>query len=184
MSVRSSLSSPRAQRRLLWIGSAVVAIGVALGLVLVVGDTGSKEQEAVSDEPAVVVNSGPKAPLPREARKVAGEFILTTVTRKDLARGWSLAHPALREGLTKQQWLSGDIPVVPYPVSSTDPAPMSVEESYKNSAVMRVALSPEKGAAGVKPQMFFIGVRKFHGHWLVDYWGPYSTVPIPSSSAS
>lgn len=183
MGIRSTLSSPRAQRRLLWLGSAVVAVGVALGLVFVVGDTGAKTEEVVSKEPAVVVNEGPKAPLPREARRVAGEFILTTVTRKDLARGWELTHPAFREGLTKKQWLSGDIPVVPYPVSSTEPAPMSVEESYANSAVMRVSLAPEKGSS-VKPQLFFIGVRKFDGQWKVDYWGPYSTVPVPSSSAS
>lgn len=183
MGVRSSLSSPRAQRRLLWLGSAVVVVGVALGLVFAVGDTGTKTNEVISDEPAVVVNGGPKAPLPRAARRVAGEFILTTVTRKDLARGWQLAHPSLREGMTKQQWLTGDIPIVPYPVSSTATAPMSVEESYKDHALMRVALSPEKGSS-VKPQLFFIGVRKFHGQWRVDYWGPYATVPIPSSSAS
>ena len=30
--------------------------------------------------------------------------------------------------------------------------------------------------------IFFIGVRKFQGQWLVDYWGPYSTVPVPSSN--
>jgi hypothetical protein len=183
MSVRSSLSSPRAQRRLLWLGGSAVAVAVAVGLVAVVGDTGTNTTEVISDEPAVVVNGGPKAPLPREARRVAGEFILTTVTRKNLARGWEIAHPALREGMTKQEWLKGDIPIVPYPVSSTATVPMSVEESYKDHAIMRVALSPEKGVS-VKPQLFFIGVRKFHGQWRVDYWGPYATVPIPSSSAS
>lgn len=183
MSLRSSLSSPRAQRRLLWVGSIAVAAAVATGLVVLVGDTGTSAPEVISNEPAVVSNEGPKAPLPREARVVAGEFILTAVKRKNLERGWELTHPTLREGLTKKQWLTGDIPVVPYPVSSTEPAPMSVEESYANSAIMRVALAPEKGS-DVKPQIFFIGVRKFKGDWLVDYWGPYSTVPVPSSSAS
>jgi hypothetical protein len=183
MSLRSSLTSPRTQRRLLWLGSAVIVVGVAAGLVFVIGDSGTKTKEVVSDEPAVVVDGGPKAPLPREARKVAGEFILTTVTRKNLARGWELTHPTLKEGMTKREWLTGDIPIVPYPVSPTDTAPMSVEESFKDHAIMRVALSPEKGST-VKPQLFFIGVRKFHGQWRVDYWGPYATVPVPSASAS
>ena len=181
MSVRSTLSSPKAQRRLLWIGSFVVAVGVAIAVVVIVGDTGTARPEVIEQEPAVIVNEGPKAPLPREARKVAGEFILTAVNRKNLERGWQLTHPTLREGLTKKEWLTGNIPVVPYPVSATDPAPMSVEESYANSAIMRVALAPEKGS-DVKPQIFFIGVRKFQGQWLVDYWGPYSTVPVPSSN--
>jgi hypothetical protein len=183
MSLRSSLTSARAQRRLLWIGSAVVAVAVAAGLVLALGTTTNTTADVVSDEPAVIVNGGAKAPLPRAARKVAGEFILTTVTRKDLARGWEITHPSLREGMTKQEWLKGDIPIVPYPVSTTDTAPMSVEESYKDHAIMRVALSAEKGT-NVKPQLFFIGVRKFHGQWRVDYWGPYATVPVPSASAS
>jgi hypothetical protein len=183
MSFRSSLSSARTQRRLLWVGSAVVAVAVAAGLVVALGTTTNTTPDVVSDEPAVIVDGGAKAPLPRAARKVAGEFILTTVTRKDLARGWEITHPSLREGMTRQEWLSGNIPIVPYPVSSTDSAPMSVEESFADHAIMRVALSPEKGAT-VKPQLFFIGVRKFHGQWRVDYWGPYATVPVPSSSAS
>jgi hypothetical protein len=183
MSLRSTLSTPRAQRRLLWIGSILVAVAVAVGLVVAVGDTGTKTPEVISDEPAIVANDGPKAPLPREARKVAGEFILTAVTRRNLERGWQLSHPSLREGISKQEWLSGNIPIVPYPVSSSEPAPMSVEESYAESAIMRVSLAPEKGSE-VKPQIFFIGVRKLKGQWLVDYWGPYATVPVPSSSAS
>jgi hypothetical protein len=181
MSFRSTMSSPKAQRRLLWIGSAVIVVAVAAAVVVLVGDTGTARPEVIEQAPAVISQEGPKAPLPREARKVAGEFILTAVNRKNLARSWELTHPILREGLTKKEWLTGNIPVVPYPVSSTEPAPMSVEESYENSAIMRVALAPEKGS-DVKPQIFFIGVRKFKGQWLVDYWGPYATVPVPSAN--
>ena len=181
MSFRSTMSSPKATRRLLWIGSVVIAVAVAAAVVVLVGDTGTARPEVIEQEPAILSQEGPKAPLPREARKVAGEFILTAVNRKNLERGWQLTHPLLREGMTKQEWLTGNIPIVPYPVSSTDPAPMSVEESYADSAIMRVALAPEKGS-DVKPQIFFIGVRKFQGHWLVDYWGPYATVPIPSNN--
>lgn len=166
---------------MLWIGSIVLAVAVAVGVVVLVGDTGTARPEVIEQEPAIVSQEGPKAPLPREARRVAGEFILTAVNRKDLERGWQLTHPTLREGITKKEWLTGNIPVVPYPVSDTEAAPMSVEESYAESAVMRVALAPEKGS-DVKPQIFFIGVRKFNGTWLVDYWGPYATVPIPSNN--
>src|SRR5262245_19594486 len=132
MSFRSTMSSPKAQRRLLWVGSVVIAVGVAVAVVILVGDTGTARPEVIEQEPAIVSQEGPKAPLPKEARKVAGEFILTAVNRKNLARSWDITHPTLREGLTKKEWLTGNIPVVPYPVSSTDPAPMSVEESYAN----------------------------------------------------
>lgn len=179
--------SPRTQRRLLWIGLPALAAAVALGIVIGIGDTGAKVPDQLSNEPAVVIQQEKKAPLEAGARKVAGEFILTAVARRNLGRSWELTHPNLREGYTRKQWLTGDIPIVPYPVSSTEAAPLSVEESYENSAVMRVALAPERGS-DVKPQIFWIGVRavgKGAGrHWLVDYWAPYSTVGVPSNSAS
>jgi hypothetical protein len=187
MSLRESLRSPRTQRRLLWIGMAVLTVGVAGGIVIGVGDTGRKIDDPLTNEPAVVPVQQKKAPLEAGARKVAAEFVLTAVARRDLGRSWELTHPTLRDGYTKAQWLTGEIPVVPFPVSRTEPSPMSIEESYENSAVMRVALSPAKGS-GVKSQIFWIGVRAVgkgsDRRWLVDYWAPYSTIPVPSASAS
>jgi hypothetical protein len=187
MSLRESLRSPRTQRRLLWIGLPVLAFGVAGAIVLGIGDTGSKVEDRLTNEPAVVPVQEKKAPLASAARKAAGEFILTAVARRNLGRSWELTHPTLREGFTRAQWLTGDIPIVPYPVSRTEPSPMSVEESHENSAVMRVALAPEKGSE-VKSQIFWIGVRAVgkgaDRRWLVDYWAPYTTIPVPSANAS
>lgn len=187
MSLGESLRSPRTQRRLLWIGMPVLALGVAGAIVAGIGDTGRKVDDSLTNEPAVVPVKEKKAPLAPAARKAAGEFILTAVARRDLGRSWELTHPTLRAGLTKAQWLTGDIPVVPYPVSRTEPSPMSVEESHENFAVMRVALAPEKGS-GVKSQIFWIGVRAVgegsNRRWLVDYWAPYTTIPVPSANAS
>lgn len=187
MSLQDRLRSPKTQRRLLWVGLPALAAVVAVAIVIGIGDTGTKVPDVMSNEPAVVIEQEKKAPLEPGARKVAGEFILTAVARRDLGRSWELTHPKLREGYTRAQWLTGEIPIVPYPVSRTEPAPLSVEESYENSAVMRVALAPERGS-DVKPQIFWIGVRAVgegkKRHWLVDYWAPYSTVGVPSNSAS
>ena len=43
------------------------------------------------------------------------EFVRTAVRRNDLAASWHLIHPNLKQGMTKEQWLTGDIPVVPFP---------------------------------------------------------------------
>ena len=63
-------------------------------------------------------------------------------------------------------------------------ATFKVDESYPDEAILEVALLP-KDSAKVKPQIFFIGLKKFgsgaNAKWLVDYWAPYAPPPIPSA---
>jgi len=40
------------------------------------------------------------------------EFVRTAVRRQDLGASWPLVHPALKQGLSRKQWLTGAIPVV------------------------------------------------------------------------
>jgi hypothetical protein len=159
---------------LLLLVAGVVAVTVAW-----VGDTGTSQERPVSEEPAQVFTPRKQVPLEPEARRVAGRFILTAVARRDLGESYGLAHPELRQGLTRREWLTGDIPVVYFPVAEIDGATFKVDESYADEAILQVALLP-KASSKLQPQVFYIGLKKNEGRWLVHYWVPRGAPPVPS----
>jgi hypothetical protein len=173
--------SARLRRRALWglVGASVCA-GVALVLVLA-PDTDAPPQR-LSNVPAQEPERQVKAPLPQEARRVAVRFIQTAVARENLEEAWTLVGPNLRGGLTRKEWLTGNNPVVPYPIDQLDIAPYKVDESYERSALLEVALLPRKGA-GVRAQVFFLGLVKLgagkNARWVVDNWVPRAAAVTP-----
>ena len=86
-------------------------------------------------------------------------------------------------GFTLEQWKTGAIPVIPYPADTSSPAPVKIDYSYKNKALLVVILLPKHGIK-MKPQTFLLGLSAFgHGknrHWLVDYWAPFGAPKIPT----
>jgi hypothetical protein len=52
---------------------------------------------------------------PPEAEAVAKEWIAASMTRDDLARSWDLLAEVWRAKYTREEWLTGVIPVVPLP---------------------------------------------------------------------
>jgi hypothetical protein len=160
-------------------GLILVAGVVAFGVTWI-GDTGTSQEAPLSNEPAQVFTPRRQVPLDTEARKVAGRFILTAVARANLAASYELAHPELRQGLTKREWLTGDIPVVYYPAQAIETATFKVDESYPDEAILEVALLP-KDPERVKPQIFYIGLKKSGSRWQVYYWVPRAAAAVPSA---
>ena len=154
--------------------------GVVAFTVAYLGDTGTSQETPLSDAPAQVFSPRKQIPLEKEAWRVAGRFILTAVARENLGESYELAHPELRQGLTKRQWLTGNIPVVYYPAKAIETATFKVDESYANEAILEVALLP-KESAKVKPQIFFIGLKKAGNRWRVNYWVPRAAPAVPSA---
>jgi len=130
----------------------------------------------------------PKKPkldaVPKAARRVAGEFILSAVGREDMEKAWRLTHPDLKQGLTKKEWLSGNIPVQYYPSDSIDTASFSVDEITAKEIFLRVLVIPKKQAK-IKPQVFAIGLSAEGAgakkSWLVHYWAPIASIPVPAA---
>jgi hypothetical protein len=188
------LNSPRFVRRVSWIAALVFVAGVVAFAIAYFGNTADSTSVPVrSDEPAQGVQAVRKTvPLDRQARVVAGEFILTAVQRdvpeatlrKNLRKAWTLlaATSPLRDcgghECTMKEWLSGDIPVQPYPAAALDKASFSIEESYADEVVLQVALLPKDGA-NVAGQIFWIDLLKRDGKWLVNEWSPRVIVPVP-----
>jgi hypothetical protein len=169
------LNSRSLNRALPWIAGAVLLLGVlAFWQTQVRSDD---TPETFSSEPATDVAGEKTVPLPPEARQIAVRFIKTAVVRKNLREAWAISGPGIRQDLTLREWMSGEIPVVPYPDAA-------VEESYPNDVSLSVVMQPKRGSKE-KPQIFFIGLKKFgsgaDAKWLVDYWAPYAPPPIPSA---
>ncbi len=165
----------------MWAG---VGVGVcaAVALALVFGPNTNAPEERFSSTPAEEPAPQVKAPLPQEARRVAVRFIQTAVARENLEEAWMLVGPTLRGGLTRKEWLTGDNPVVPFPIDKLEVAPYKVDESYETSALLEVALLPRKGS-GVRAQVFFLGLTKVgtgtQARWVVDNWVPRASAPVP-----
>jgi hypothetical protein len=184
MTATSRLSSPRFQRRLFWIGGSALLVGVVVGGIAFLWPTPKSETTPVTSHPAQIAPSQTTVPLEAAAKVVGERFIETAVARRNLAESWKITAPALRGDFTLARWKTGAIPVIPYPADTSKPAPVKIDYSYKNRALLMVLLVPRKGVT-MKPQLFLLGLHAFgqgkNRHWLVDYWAPYGAPKIPQS---
>lgn len=177
-----NVKSPRNQRYLLWISGFILAAGIAAVLIVFLRNTGHSESAPFTNKPVDTVTTPTKVKLEPAAREVAGRFILTAVQRKGLDEAWKLVGPGIRQGMSYKEWLKGTIPVVPF----LDPikiAPMKVDLSEKNHAILEVILIPK--SSKVKPQIFTLDVNKVgkgkDAHWVVNSWAPRSMPTIPNN---
>lgn len=173
--------SPRLRRRLALIGAGALA-ATLVTVAFTLGPNRDAPPEHFSSTPAFTPEPQVKAPLSPEARRVAVRFVQTAVAREHLDEAWELVGPNLRGGLTRKQWLTGEIPVVPYPLQKLDVAPYKIDASFTTSALLEIALLPRKGS-GIRAQVFFLELKKVgHGknaHWVVDNWVPRAGVVVP-----
>jgi hypothetical protein len=144
--------------------------------------------------PQVISKTPPKAPVKEKSvplgavpKSVAQQFVLNAVGRKNLAAAWKISGPNVRGGLTHTEWMTGNIPVVPYPIASLKFAPFKLDYSYRNEALLEVAMLPKAGAK-IKPQIFFLQLKRMAGaggkrHWVVDNWVPRSSALVPRGNS-
>jgi hypothetical protein len=173
------LSSPRLRRRLLWAGTGLAAAG-AVALAVVLWPREQKEPVVAAPDGTGVVlevsESAPEVPLTAATRaavlEVAQRFLTTAVVRDDLAASWELAHPDLRQGMTRREWTAGDIPVVPYPVDS---ARWRLGYSQEGTVGLEVYVLPKAGSR-VRPMVFDMEMKSSGSgpsqRWLVSTWAP------------
>lgn len=177
------LQSRRNRRWIFLVSLIVLVAGVAAFTIRFFGNTAESLESPKSNEPAQIYKARKQIPLDREARRVAGRFILTAVPRKHLAESYDLTHPELRQGLSRKEWLTGNIPVTYYPADELETATFKVDESYPDQAILEVALLPK--AKDIKPQIFYIGLKKTGSgdaaSWKVNYWVPRAAPAVPNA---
>ena len=106
-----------------------VALGVA-ALLLVVGlvvffQSRTDSGPAPTQSAAPPVQTAPASNLKKggtlepDVRRVAARFLETAVGRTQLADAWDLATPELRSGVSRAEWMTGALPVPPFPVQGS-----------------------------------------------------------------
>ena len=178
-----NLKSPRNQRYLLWASGIVLAAGIAVFLIVFLRNTGSTEQEHFTNKPVQKVSTPKKAPLEPAVRVVAGKFILTAVQRKNLGQAWTLSGPGIRQDLTRKEWLTGNIPVIPFlkPIKLTS---LKVDLSSKNYALIELLLVPKQGRAEIYDMELIKVGNGDQAHWVVNSWVPRARPAIPNNPSS
>jgi hypothetical protein len=163
-----------------WISGLVLVAGIVAFLIVFFGNTAKTEESTpVTPGKPAVVKPEKSVPVPREAKLVAGRFILTAVQRKHLDVAWTLAGRQIRQGLTHKQWMTGNIPVVPW-FGTIGVTPLSVDYSHAKEVAFTIVIAPKKGTKGT-PDTFKMVLQRFGKRWLVQEWVPYEPPPIPSN---
>jgi hypothetical protein len=124
-------------------------------------------------------------PVPPAVKKLAVEFIRTAVARKNLNAAYDMVGPSIKQGMSRAEWNTGNIAVIPFPIDKLDYAPFKVDYAHSGDVLMEIALLTKDGS-GVKGQTFFINVKKFgkgdNARWLVDNWVPRGSAPVPDGT--
>jgi hypothetical protein len=180
------LHSYRWRRRLI-IAAVVVAVAAPLGYLAVrftthaesTAPTGPNlsDQQLGQQEKRAPLTAAKK----RQIRRVLAEFMSTAVARRHVADSWKLVGPNLRQGLTRREWSTGDIPVQPFPVAKRGLGTWQVlEYSYTNVVGLEVLMWPKAGS-GESPLSADVELVRGHdGRWRVDYFLPkkYHGTPV------
>jgi hypothetical protein len=161
------------------LGTAAGAVALAVILLPSVDPPLVPKGEALQDEPTAA-DIAPNEPAPlkttpairRELLRTARIFIETSVGRDHPERSWQFVDESFRQGLTRAQWTTGNIPVVPFPVASV--TYWKIDEANVRHVLLEMVLAPKPGS-GLVSKTFVMDMRHSNGprHWLVASWTPY-----------
>jgi hypothetical protein len=197
--VSEALSSPRFNRILLWVSALVLMAGVAVLVAKLAGG---------SDKTSLNPQEGFKPALPEKqipltnaqgqqikkfqqldpaTRTTIRKFLGTAVAREHLDRSWATIAPSMREGYTYREWANAKaLPVVPYLNVDLNTVQYYLDYASTKEILLEVGLSvrPEiTGEERTRPVAFQLGLspvgKGANKRWLVSYWMPRWTPPIP-----
>jgi hypothetical protein len=179
--VRRLLSSPRRRRRLLWtLPVIVLVVGVAVMLAFLRNTANFREtfypgEPQVYHEPKTVALTKDEL---EEVHSVAVQFMESAVRRSHPEDAFDIVTPSLRQGMTIEEWKTGDIPAQPYPIDTPSAAKWKVAYQYQGDVMLAFAVLPtrEAMAQGIRPMAFSMELKQLGTEkgrrWLVDSWVP------------
>jgi hypothetical protein len=114
----------------------------------------------------------------------AANFVTHAVARRKVEQAYDLAAPSLRGGLTRAQWRTGTIPVVPFPVGE---ARWRLEYSDEDAIGLQVLLMPAPKSR-LRPELFDMELAPFgrgaNEKFLVTSWTPRGVAGAGASAPS
>ena len=190
--IQTALSSARFNRMLLWLGVVVFAAGA---LALVFAFAGG------SDTTSAKPDKGFHATLPKNAhplkntqgvtiktfeqldpamKQTIRTFLTTGVSRKDQAEAWNVVAPSVRKGYTHRSWSRANaLPIIFYPVANIDRVQYYLDYASDQEILLEVGLFAPKRYQ-MRPTTFQLGLIPVGKKWLVDYFMPRWTPPVPN----
>jgi hypothetical protein len=166
--------------------SAIAVIVLVTGLVLYVESrhpasvASGPGGPAIAPPPNATAQYGKTIKMPQAAVRTAQKFIQTAVLRKDVAASWALTTPRERAGFTRAQWVTGNIPVVPFPRAKFGSAKFKIDRSRERDILLEVLLTSKK--LGVAPIDDFMELVPSGKGWLVTYFAPRGVnPPVPAA---
>lgn len=161
---------------------AVFAAGAVALTFALFRNTATNRETAISDEAAQILKAQKKVPVSDDAKSVAEQWIMGAVTRRDLKGTYDLTHQDIRGSMTRDEWETGNIPVVPYPADKIYEGRWRVDYSYEDEALLEVGLIPGEGQSE-RALTFYIGLKRVgegaNARWVVNYWSPRYRPPVP-----
>ncbi len=179
--------TPFWQRALPWAAGIILLAGIVAAIQAWAYHP-AKKVEVFSKAPIKDVSHLPKSgKLDPAVKTLARDFIQTAVARKNLRHAYTIVGPEIKQGQTLEEWMTGNIAVVPYPAGDIDVAPFKVDYAYPREALIEVMLLP-KASAKIRAIDFYMGAKKVgkgsNAHWLVTSWVPHVSPMIPSDKAN
>jgi len=174
--VSGILQSYRWRRRFAWFGGFVVfVVGLGVAAILLPKDHGRRfERAPTGTTPAQTVETVSEhvrltAADRRAVNRTLVAFVRSGVTRADPAAAWDLATPAMRSGIKRKEWNSGQLPVFPFPAHIPDEPSWYVLYSFPGDLTIDLLLQPRRGSRR-GPIAFAVELKreKRDGRWLVD----------------
>ena len=103
-------------------------------------------------------------------------FVNHGVKRKGVGAAYDVVTPTMRDGMTRKQWASGDIPVYPYPAAGRQFHEWTILSRSSQEVGIELILNPAKGHVGKLGQIaFHVYLKPVRGRWLVDSFMPAAT---------
>jgi hypothetical protein len=178
-------NSPRLQRRVFFASLGLLTAGiVALIVTVLLPSKTNANNTPISTIPADKVINDPVARVDPASIKVARQFLLTAVQRKNLDWAYDNVHVDLKGRMSRAAWDRGNIPVIPYDAQNAETTAFIVQFSLKREVEFEIALIPKVHAVyATRPLRFYIALRREHnkvnGRWLVSYFEPHWKPPVP-----
>lgn len=196
--VSTALSSPRFNRILLWVSAAVLAAGVFVVVAKLAGGSDRRANnpdkgfKAALPAKQIQLKNAEGIPIKKYAqldpatRETIKTFLGTAVAREHLDKSWATIAPSMRRGYTYKKWTTADaLPVVPYLNVDVNKVQYFLDYASTKEILLEVGLSVRediKGEARTRPVAFQLGLSpsgKGDHKWLVSYWMPRWTPPLP-----
>ena len=123
---------------------------------------------------------GKKIPLPADAKTAVEQFVHGAVLREDLGAAWTLSTGSVHGDVSRSQWLTGTIPVLPFPAKAFSKATIHTVYSRERGALLLVTIGSEESGGALRGVLHRAcqDRRRLEGRVL----GPRGTnPPIPKS---